>query len=140
MRLRIPYHTLPAVVSIFTRTTGSPLCVILVATAVVASEALVVASFFEKSLCKSLLCRRPQLGTLQVLLLQSFERCPGLRQLKHSLNFCICSRRSFSFLDLNFSQSQIACCPPLKGPSEFFGLIKSSALDAVGLVFCFSRF
>ena len=46
-----------------------------VATAVVASEAPVVASFFEKSLCK-LGFRRPQLGTLQVLdtlLLQSFD-------------------------------------------------------------------
>ena len=33
---------------------------------------------------KSLLCRLPQLGTLHVLLLQSFDMWPGLKQLKHS--------------------------------------------------------
>ena len=50
----------------------SPPCVIFVATAVIESEAPVVASFFEKSLCKSLLCRLPvhEIGTIQVLLLQ----------------------------------------------------------------------
>ena len=74
MSLRIPYHTFPARSFPFTsfiRTTGRPPCVIIVATAVVASEAPVVASFSEKSLCKSLLCRRSQLAKLQVLLLQS---------------------------------------------------------------------
>ena len=102
---------------------------IIVAAAVVASEAPAVASFFEKSMCESLLCRR-QLGTLQVLFLQSFDRWPGLRQLKHSLNFCICSRRSFCFIDLDFSQLEIACCLSLNGHSEFIGFVESSALDA----------
>ena len=123
----------------FMRTTGIPICVILVATAVVASEALVVASFFEWSMCKSLLCRRPQLGTLQVLLLQSFDRWPGLRQLKHILKFCTCSCRSFSFIDLKFSQLQLASCPSLNGHSDIFGLIKSSALDSKVLINGFSR-
>ena len=49
----------------FIRTTGSPPSVMFVATAVVTSEAPVVASLFEKSLCKSLFCRRPQMSTLQ---------------------------------------------------------------------------
>ena len=112
---------------------------IIVVAAVGASEAAVVASFFEKSLCRSLLCRRPQLGTLHVLLLQSFERLPGLMQLKYSLNFCTCSRRLFSFIDLIFSQPQLACCRSLNGQSELFGSVDSSALDAKALVFGFSR-
>ena len=52
------------------------------------------------------------------------------RQSKHSLNFCTCSRRSFSFIDLYFSQPQIACCSSLNGQSEFFAFVESSALDA----------
>ena len=71
LRLWFPFTSL-------IRTTGSPPCVVIVATAVVASEAPDIACFFEKSLCKSLLCRRSQLGTLKVLLLQSFDRWPGL--------------------------------------------------------------
>ena len=121
------------------RTTGSPPCVMLVANDVVASETFVVVSFFEKSLCKSLLCRRPQLGTLQVLLLQSLDRWPGLIQLKHSVSFWTCSRRSFSFIDLNFSQFQIARYPSLNGHSKFFGFVESSAFDENVLVFGFSR-
>ena len=55
------------------RTTGSPPWVLLFATAVVVSETFFVVSFFGRSLCKSLLCRLPQMGTLHVLLLQSFD-------------------------------------------------------------------
>ena len=52
------------------RTTGKPsLCDVFFSTALVAYEVPVVASLFEKSLCRSSLRRRPQLGTLQVLLL-----------------------------------------------------------------------
>ena len=80
------------------QTAGSHLYVMIVATAVEASEAPVVASFLEKSVCKTLLCRRQQLSTLQVLLLQSFNRSPGLRQLEHSLKFCACFSHSFSFI------------------------------------------
>ena len=130
--LRFPFTS-------FIRNTRSPPCVIIVATAVVASQAFDVASFFEKSLCISLLCRLSQLGTLQVLLLQSFDRWPCLRQLKHSLNFCSISRRSFSFIDINFSQLQMAYCPSLNGHSEFVGFAEPSALDAKVLVFGFSR-
>ena len=61
------------------RTTGSPHWVMLVATAVVASETFFVVSFFGKSLCNRFLCRFPQLGTLHVLLLQSFDMRPGLK-------------------------------------------------------------
>ena len=57
----------------FMHTTESPPCVMLVDPAVIASEVPVVASSFEKTLCKSLLCCLPQLGTLQVLLLQFFD-------------------------------------------------------------------
>ena len=124
----------------FLRTTRSPPCVIIVATVVVASEAPVVASFFGKLLSKISLRRRPQLGTVQVLDMQSFNRWPGLKQLKHSLNFCTCSRCSFSFIDLNFLQLPIACCPSLDGLSEFLGFVESSALDAELLVFVFSLF
>ena len=110
-----------------------------VATAVIASEAPVVTSFFERSRYKSWLCSLPQMGTLQVLLLQSFNRWPGLRQLNHSQNFCLCSLRSFSFIDLSFSQHQMACCPSLKGHFESLGLVELSELNAEVLVFGFSR-
>ena len=110
-----------------------------VANAVVASAVPVVASFF-KLLCNHLLCCRPQLSTLQVLLLQSFDRWPSLKQLKHSLNFCTCSRRSFSLIHLNLLQLQIACCPSFKGKSEVFSFVEPSALDAKALVFGFLRF
>ena len=55
------------------RNTGSPPCLMFVATALVPSEAPVVASLFGKALYKTLLCRRTQLKKLQVLLLQSFD-------------------------------------------------------------------
>ena len=45
----------------------------LLATAVVASETLVVASFLENSLRKNLSCHFPELGTIIVPLLQSFD-------------------------------------------------------------------
>ena len=144
MRLRIPNHTLliHLGLSLFVSligTTGSPPWVMLVATAVVASETFFVVSCFGSSLCKSLLCRLPQLGTLQVLLLQSFDMWPGFKQLKHSRNFWTCSRRSFTFSDLNFSHVQIGCCPSLKGHSKFLGLLDSSAFEAKVLVFGLSR-
>ena len=50
--------------------------------------------------------------------------------LKHSRNFWTCSRRSFTFIDLNFSQDQTGCCPSLKGHSKFLGLLDSSAFEA----------
>ena len=132
LRLWFPFNSL-------IRTSRSHPCVIIVATAVVASEAHVVASSF-KSLCKSLLCRCPRLGALQVLLLQSFDRWAGRRQLKTHLNFCTCSRRSFSFIVLKFLQLQIACCPSLNGRFKFFSLVESSAFDAKIKVFGVSRF
>ena len=51
---------------------GRPPCLIFVTTAVVASEQTVVAYLCEKALCNNLLCRRTQLNSLQVLILQSF--------------------------------------------------------------------
>ena len=54
------------------RTEWNPPCVMFVAIAVVASGAPAVASFFEKSLCKSVFCRGWQLVILQALLLQYF--------------------------------------------------------------------
>ena len=130
-----------AVVSItkFLRTTGSLPCAIIVATVVVASEANLIASFFEKSLCKNLLYRLPQWGALQVLILQSFDSWPGLKQLKRNLNFCICSCRSFSFLDLHFLQLQMAWCSSLLWHSEFFRFVELSALESKTLGFGFLR-
>ena len=72
------------------RTTGSPPWVKLIATAVVASEIFSVVSLFGKLLCKILLRRLPQLGTLHVLLLQYFEMWPGLKQLKWIQNGVEC--------------------------------------------------
>ena len=95
LRLWFPFTTLM-------RTAWSTFCVMFIANFVVASEAPVVVSFFEKLLCKGWLCRRPQLHSLQFLLLQSFDRWQGLRQLKPSLNFCTFSCRLFSFIGLNF--------------------------------------
>ena len=111
----------------------------LVATAVVASETFFVVSFFGKSMCKSLLCRLHQLDTLHVLPLQSFEKLPGLKQLKHSRNFLTCSRRSITFIDLNLSHVQINCCPSSKGHSMFLGLLDSSAFETNVIVFGLSR-
>ena len=45
-----------------------------VATAVVAPKTPVVASFLEGYYGKVLLCRRPEMGTLQVQFLQSTDR------------------------------------------------------------------
>ena len=45
----------------------------LVATAVAASETLAMVSFLTGSLCKNLMCLFPHLPTLHVLLLQSFD-------------------------------------------------------------------
>ena len=118
------------------RTTGSAPCIIIVATAAPAAccclrlrEVVVVQKFVGSS---------STFGTLQDVILLFLVLLPGLRQLKQSLNFCTFSRRSFGFIDLNFLQLQMACCPSLNGHSEFFGFIESSALDAKVLVFGFS--
>ena len=111
------------------RTAGSPPWAMLVAT-VVASETFFVVSFFGKSLCNSLLCRLPQLDTLHVLLLQSYDMWSGVKQLKYSRNFWTCSRCPFTFNDLNFSRVQIGWCPSLKGLSRFFSLFDSSVFEA----------
>ena len=121
------------------RTAGSPLWVMLVANAVVASETFFVACFFEGSLCRSRLCRLPQLGTLHVLLSQSFDRWPVLKQMSQSRYVWTCSRRSFTFIDLNFLQIQMGCCPSLNGQTKFLGLVESSAFEAKVLVFGLSR-
>ena len=115
------------------RITGSPAWVILVATAVVASDTLAVASFLKRSLCKNPMCRFAQLGTLHVLL-QSFDRWPGLKQLKYSRNFWTWSRCSVTFINLNFSQVGKGCCSPLEGHSRFLRLLESSAFEAKVLV------
>ena len=111
-------------------------CVLFVATAFVASEAPVAASFFEKSLCKWF-CIFVHNGAHY-----KFYFCNPLtgakwRKWKHNLNFCTCSRRSFSFSDLNFSQYLMACFPSLNGRSEIFDFVESSALEAKVLVFGF---
>ena len=111
--------------------TGSPHCMMPVATAVVLSDTFVVASIFEKSYCKCLICRLQQWGTLQVLLLHSLER-PGHRQLNHNLNSCTCSLRLFSFIEEKLLKFQMAC-----GHSGFFSFVDFSALDSDCTHFCF---
>ena len=104
-----------------------------VATAVVLSEVLVVASFLRCPV-QNLLFRRPQVWHF----LQSLDQRPGLKQLKKNLNYSTCSRRSISLFYLNSSEIQMACRPSFKGQSEIFGFVESSALDAKVLVFGFS--
>ena len=111
------------------RTTGSPPWVMSVATAVVAFETFFEVFLFGKSLCKSLFCRLP----LWVHYM-SFDMWPDLKQLKHSLIFWTCSRRSFTFIDLNSSHLKKRFCLSLKGRSRFLGLLDTSAFEAKVLV------
>ena len=76
----------------------------------------------------------PQLSTLPVMLLQSFNTWRVLKQMKQSLIFWTSSRRSFTFIDLNFLQVQMGCYPSLKEHSSFLGLHESLAFKPKILV------
>ena len=104
-------------------TTLSSLDLMLIASDSVASETLLVVSFFSTLLFRKLMRH------LKVQLLQSSNRGPGIKQLKHNLNFWTCSCRSIAFNGLICSYAQVACCSSLKVPSKLLNLLDSSACE-----------